>query len=46
MLPHSLAFVGHGVSSTIAEFTVCSVRTPFEVVKQQMQAGLHNSTGV
>lgn len=28
-----------------AEIVTCAVRNPFEVVKQQMQAGLHTSTG-
>ena len=43
-LPESFAFVAHAASSTFAELAVCTVRTPFEVVKQQLQAGLHAST--
>ena len=43
-LPGSLAFVAHGGAAGVAELAVCAVRNPFEVVKQQMQAGLHATT--
>lgn len=35
---------GHIASATVAEVVVTSLRNPFEVVKQQMQVGLHPST--
>ena len=45
VVPESTAFLAHALAASTAELAVCSVRTPFEVVKQQMQAGLHASTG-
>ncbi|PFH36420.1 carrier superfamily protein [Besnoitia besnoiti] len=32
------------VCSTVAEFASCCVRTPFEMLKQQMQLGMHLTT--
>eukprot|EP00002_Diphylleia_rotans_P004137 TRINITY_DN12992_c0_g1_i1.p1 TRINITY_DN12992_c0_g1~~TRINITY_DN12992_c0_g1_i1.p1 ORF type:complete len:278 (-),score=57.97 TRINITY_DN12992_c0_g1_i1:47-880(-) len=32
------------MSATIADVATCSVRVPFEVVKQRMQVGLHTTT--
>lgn len=43
-LPQNSEFLVATGASTAAEVAVCAVRTPFEVVKQQMQAGLHTST--
>eukprot|EP01138_Halocafeteria_seosinensis_P016480 gb/GECG01016811.1/.p1 GENE.gb/GECG01016811.1/~~gb/GECG01016811.1/.p1 ORF type:complete len:308 (+),score=23.77 gb/GECG01016811.1/:1-924(+) len=34
----------HMTAASVAEIAVCAVRNPFEVVKQQMQAGHHQST--
>lgn len=34
----------HMTAASIAEIAVCMVRNPFEVVKQQMQAGHHPNT--
>lgn len=34
----------HGAAAGLADVAVVAVRNPFEVVKQQMQAGLHGST--
>ena len=36
--------VVHIAAASIADVVVCSVRNPFEVVKQQLQVGLHKST--
>lgn len=36
--------VTYGVCSTLAEFASCCVRTPFEMLKQQMQLGMHATT--
>ncbi|CEO96366.1 Mitochondrial carrier protein [Plasmodiophora brassicae] len=38
---HALASMG---SASIANVAACAVRVPFEVVKQQLQAGMHSST--
>lgn len=35
--------VAYVVGSTLAEFASCCVRTPFELLKQQMQLGMHTS---
>eukprot|EP00753_Platysulcus_tardus_P009040 PLAT1777.3.p2 GENE.PLAT1777.3~~PLAT1777.3.p2 ORF type:complete len:281 (-),score=144.15 PLAT1777.3:71-913(-) len=35
--------VTHMASATVAEVATCLVRNPFEVVKQQMQVGMHGS---
>lgn len=32
------------LGAAAADVAVCAVRNPFEVVKQQMQSGMHNST--
>lgn len=34
----------HVLSAAIAEMSACVIRNPFEVVKQQVQLGLHEST--
>jgi solute carrier family 25 S-adenosylmethionine transporter 26 len=39
-----LDFLAHGGAAALADVAVCAVRNPFEVVKQQMQLGLHSST--
>ncbi|EPT30403.1 mitochondrial carrier superfamily protein [Toxoplasma gondii ME49] len=36
--------VTYGLCSTLAEFASCCVRTPFEMLKQQMQLGMHATT--
>ncbi|KAL8452207.1 hypothetical protein Emed_001514 [Eimeria media] len=36
----------HIVSAAIAESSACVIRNPFEVVKQQVQLGLHPSTAI
>lgn len=41
--PLALAFT-HASAAGAAEICVASIRTPFEVVKQQLQVGLHKST--
>jgi solute carrier family 25 S-adenosylmethionine transporter 26 len=38
-----LSTVNHMSSAAFADIGCCVVRVPFEVVKQQLQAGLHNS---
>lgn len=38
------AFLAHAGSAGLADVAVCAVRNPFEVVKQQMQLGLHADT--
>ena len=35
---------GHMICAALADVAVCAVRNPFEVVKQQMQVGIHTST--
>jgi solute carrier family 25 S-adenosylmethionine transporter 26 len=37
-------FVAHAGAAALADIAVCTVRNPFEVVKQQLQAGLHTNT--
>lgn len=37
-------FLAHAGSAGLADVAVCAVRNPFEVVKQQMQLGLHADT--
>ncbi|CAE7734638.1 SAMC1 [Symbiodinium sp. KB8] len=34
----------HGLAAAMADVAVVAVRNPFEVVKQQMQAGMHSSS--
>lgn len=38
------AFLAYAGAAASADIAVCAVRNPFEVVKQQMQAGLHTNT--
>lgn len=38
------SFLAHAGSAGLADVAVCAVRNPFEVVKQQMQLGLHADT--
>jgi hypothetical protein len=45
VVPEHLAFLAHAGAAAAADVAVCAVRNPFEVVKQQMQAGLHATTG-
>ena len=33
-----------GIASTLAECSVCTIRNPFDVVKLQLQAGMHKNT--
>jgi solute carrier family 25 (mitochondrial S-adenosylmethionine transporter), member 26 len=48
LLPHAHTegerAVAHAASAALADVCVTVVRNPFEVVKQQMQAGMHAST--
>lgn len=39
------SFLAPAGAAAVADIMVCAVRNPFEVVKQQMQTGLHASTG-
>jgi solute carrier family 25 (mitochondrial S-adenosylmethionine transporter), member 26 len=41
--PHAAPVI-HASAASVAEICVASIRTPFEVVKQQLQGGLHKST--
>lgn len=36
--------LGHMICAGLADVAVCAVRNPFEVVKQQMQVGMHRTT--
>lgn len=38
----SYAFLAHAGAAVTAEVAVCAVRTPLEIVKQQMQTGMHS----
>ncbi|PHJ16117.1 mitochondrial carrier superfamily protein [Cystoisospora suis] len=40
-IPPAITYVA---CSTVAEFASCCVRTPFEMLKQQLQLGMHPST--
>ena len=43
--PPTLAYaLAPMAASSLAEAFVCAIRTPFDIVKQQLQAGLHGST--
>ena len=44
LVPADYAFVAHAGAAAAADIAVSAVRNPFEVVKQQMQAGLHTGT--
>jgi len=40
----TLQALAPGIASTVGECAVCTLRNPFDVVKQQLQAGMHKST--
>ena len=44
LLSDNLSFVANGVAGSVAGCAASAVRNPFEVVKQQMQVGLHSTT--
>lgn len=43
-LPSYLHALSHAVSASLANVAACTVRVPFEVVKQRLQAGVQRST--
>lgn len=45
LVPDHAAFLAHAGAAAAADVAVCTVRNPFEVVKQQMQAGMHAGRG-
>lgn len=40
----TLQALAPGIASTVGECAVCTLRNPFDVVKQQLQAGMHKNT--